>query len=54
VSNNPYSCLSLLFELVVEFELVDFSHPLPYTCKITPRFPEAPALLMEETEVLKA
>ncbi|KAF8503337.1 cytochrome P450 [Russula emetica] len=28
--------------------------PLPYTCKITPRFPEAPSLLMEESDLLKA
>ena len=33
---------------------VDFSRPLPYKCRITPRFPEASALLMDEIELLKA
>ncbi|KAH9975163.1 cytochrome P450 [Russula compacta] len=28
--------------------------PLPYACKVTPRFPEASSLLMEEIELLKA
>ncbi|KAH9996919.1 cytochrome P450 [Russula vinacea] len=27
--------------------------PLPYECKITPRFPEAPSILSEELELLK-
>jgi hypothetical protein len=28
--------------------------PLPYTCKITPRFPEAASMLAEEIELLKS
>ncbi|KAI0302277.1 cytochrome P450 [Russula brevipes] len=29
-------------------------HPLPYTCKITPRFPDVPSILAAEIELLKA
>ncbi|KAI0302278.1 hypothetical protein BC826DRAFT_966260 [Russula brevipes] len=34
--------------------VVRSSRPLPYKCKITPRFPEVPSLLAEEVERLKA
>lgn len=44
----------ILFGTGFEFRLMVSSRPVPYRCNATPRFPEAPSLLAEQMELMKA